>query len=521
LGLKAKVCKPCAERLDRDLFNAVKANDCERVRALISSGADINAKRGEGVYDSRGRFLLGEFRDQCIPGDLIAAITADGIEVPKAPSEIESLNELLSGSSLHSRLPGISLCQVAEKLVAQHGLSDKERRTLNRLVLEAAYPLKCPKEDCWTPLHEGAYYGRVEAVRLLLAAGAKTEERNRSGMTPLHYAAGRNHIEVVKVLIAGGADINAKTGFGPEAPLGWETALHTAAENQNVEMVRVLLAVGADKQAENVDHATPINYARNSEVVRLLAGDVAVEARISSAKKHIERIRAALASSLKKSPFLDVVDAMGFRFPNTSDKRRDVMIGPTGRLLVQYTGGEWDPEARLSNVSFTSGATGERTTLVANGQLTPAAIQLGSKTPGGPTALGIGKCTSQRTEGHTWDGCKCSACGETRDQDHYWDEDCKECKCTRCGKLLDHMHRWEAGRCVVCGQTLEHAFFWTAALVGIPPFRRREYDQFQQAASEAMGLLGRPTSVELLTMLQANRIAWVREQAAYLLSQRT
>lgn len=390
LGLNAKICVSCSARLQatasrrateakakpleteasasgcakkaatetngKALFAAIKANDRERILALISSGADVNATRGEGDWDSRGKFLTVEFRGQYSPGDLIAAITTDEIEVPKASSEIKSLNELLRGSSLRPRFPSISLYR--EEFRSQEAL--------NRRILEAVYPLKCPKVDCWTPLHEAAYYGRSEAIKLLLAAGAKTEERDELGRTPLHYASGRDHIDAVKALIAGGAGINSKTGFGTEWPLGAQTALHNAAENQNVEMVRLLLEAGADKLTEDgQNRATPIRYARKAEVVRLLADDAAVEARISEAKEDLDRMRAALALSLRVSPFLTVVEAMGFRFPNTSDKRRDVMTGPNGRLLVQYVGSSWDSDAQLLNVSFTNGATGERTKLVA------------------------------------------------------------------------------------------------------------------------------------------------------------
>lgn len=346
----------------KGLFAAIKANDCERIRALISSGADVNAPRAEGDWDSRGEFKTVEFRGQYSPVDLIAAIAADGIEVPKTSSEIKSLNALLRGSSLRPRFPSVPLYR--EKF--------RSEEALNRRILEAVYPLKCPKVDCWTPLHEAAYYGRAEAVKLLLAAGAKTEEKDELGRTPLIYASGRDHIDAVKALIAGGAEINSKAGFGAEGALGAQTALHNAAENQNIEMVRLLLEVGADKLAEDSQNWVPIQYARKAEVVRLLSGDAAVEARISEAKEDLDKMRATLALSLNVSAFLEVVETMGFRFPDTSDKRRDVMTGPSGRILVQYVGNTWDSDAQLLNVFFINDATGEQTTLVAEGQLRKA-----------------------------------------------------------------------------------------------------------------------------------------------------
>jgi hypothetical protein len=92
-------------------------------------------------------FLESEFSRQLTTRDLIAAITADRIAVPAAPSEIESLNELLSGPSLRSRFPRTSLPRKAGELVQRElTLRTKGRVKLNRFILEAAYPRACPKK---------------------------------------------------------------------------------------------------------------------------------------------------------------------------------------------------------------------------------------------------------------------------------------------------------------------------------------------------------------------------------------
>lgn len=62
--------------------------------------------------------------------------------------------------------------------------------------------------------------------------------------------------------------------------------------------------------------------------------------------------------------------------------------------------------------------------------------------------------------GHKWDGCKCTRCGATRDEDHDWNG----CKCKRCGEWRDKEHPFEykpkdnrlcAGKCPQCGHTTE------------------------------------------------------------------
>ncbi len=56
--------------------------------------------------------------------------------------------------------------------------------------------------------------------------------------------------------------------------------------------------------------------------------------------------------------------------------------------------------------------------------------------------------------GHKWDGCKCTKCGDVRDEEHDWDG----CKCKRCDKVRDREHSFQAveGKCkekrTVCGK---------------------------------------------------------------------
>jgi hypothetical protein len=45
---------------------------------------------------------------------------------------------------------------------------------------------------------------------------------------------------------------------------------------------------------------------------------------------------------------------------------------------------------------------------------------------------------------HPWVGCKCRACGMTRDDGHDW----RDCNCSRCGKSR---HDWQVATCAKCG----------------------------------------------------------------------
>jgi len=51
---------------------------------------------------------------------------------------------------------------------------------------------------------------------------------------------------------------------------------------------------------------------------------------------------------------------------------------------------------------------------------------------------------------HSWNGCKCSDCERTRDDQHDWSKDCE--KCFKCGKTRKSLHKWDGYKCSQCGR---------------------------------------------------------------------
>ncbi len=95
-----------------------------------------------------------------------------------------------------------------------------------------------------TPLHAALFGGRVEAAKVLVAAGAAVTPRRggsgwpRAGWTALHYCAGYGLAELVGPLIDRGADINALDDEG-------KTPLRVAIESNQLEVADLLLNSGA------------------------------------------------------------------------------------------------------------------------------------------------------------------------------------------------------------------------------------------------------------------------------------
>jgi uncharacterized protein len=107
--------------------------------------------------------------------------------------------------------------------------------------------------DGWTPLHLAAFFGRDDAVALLIDHGAPLDAHstNATRNTPLHAAlAGATKASVVRRLILAGADVEARGAHNI-------TPLHLAASRGDAPLCDLLITRGADPQAVMEDGTTP------------------------------------------------------------------------------------------------------------------------------------------------------------------------------------------------------------------------------------------------------------------------
>lgn len=205
-----------------DFFDAIKAGELDRVKAMVSATpALVNARGAAG-----SAILTAVYNRQQAIVNLLVARGADlSIFEACAAGELERVERLLA--AMPDAVGGHSPGAVA-------GYS----------------------EDGWTPLHLAAFFGHAKVVEQLLAHGADVAARstNPTANTPLHSALAANQKIAAGLLLGHGADVNAADAAG------WRP-LHLAAATNSLDAIKALVAQGADVGATNHEGVTAMALA--------------------------------------------------------------------------------------------------------------------------------------------------------------------------------------------------------------------------------------------------------------------
>ena len=190
----------CRAAAAADVFDAVRAGDVEKVKALLQADPKLAEAR-----------------------------TEDG----NTPLHIAALEG-------HAAIAQVLLDQHAQ--VNARGLRQETplhmamyegRREMAELLLANQADVNARSASGETPLHIAARKGHRELVELLLTHEADINARDQQDQTPLHLAAAGAHAEVVKLLVEQGADLQARDKSG-------RTARATAIENGDAEIIELL-----------------------------------------------------------------------------------------------------------------------------------------------------------------------------------------------------------------------------------------------------------------------------------------
>jgi ankyrin repeat protein len=156
----------------------------------------------------------------------------------------------------------------------------------------------------WCALHDAAYLGFEEIVRLLLDWGANIDARSPSGKSALYFAVSRSKTSVVELLVQRSVDLTWTDRRTQQ------TALHLAVTTGNVSIVLLLLRANIDFSVTDKWHRTALALARlrgKDKVVQVL--EQHVQQNRSNQRKRIDAARSSLSVTTATAPTTTVSSA--------------------------------------------------------------------------------------------------------------------------------------------------------------------------------------------------------------------
>jgi ankyrin repeat protein len=219
---------------DTPLRAAIKENAIDKVKALLSAGADVN----------EGRPLRLACSLRCL--EIVKLLLVYGADPNQTDQDLDTALLCCCDGSEHQEL----------------------RVELVSLLLTHNAKIDIHPKNQDGALHKAAMYGHPELLRLLIEAGADVNEKGGYGRTPLIYAASSGVVASLQMLITAGADVNAKNEGGQNALFDSISGLHPSAN-----IVEVLIDAGIDLTLIAQYNHTAFTWAANygqHEIVELL-----------------------------------------------------------------------------------------------------------------------------------------------------------------------------------------------------------------------------------------------------------
>jgi ankyrin repeat protein len=205
------------------------ADDAAKVALLLSNGVDPKYRAPSG-YDAMT--VSASYRGSAAA---MAALIAAGADV-QPPESVKIKHSPLLFASMSGDLDSVSL-------LLGRGASPNRRDS---------------------PLSEAITFGHVDVVRALIAAGAKVDLVESTGVNLMHWATLTNRADVIPELAKAGVAINAVDEHG-YTPLMYAATIDFG----DTTTIDALLASGADRTIRNASGRTPLQQAQRLGLLRL------------------------------------------------------------------------------------------------------------------------------------------------------------------------------------------------------------------------------------------------------------
>ncbi|PWU15918.1 MAG: hypothetical protein C5B50_14510 [Verrucomicrobia bacterium] len=322
---------------DTALLTAVTEHKRKLVKRLLDAGADVNVKGrvicgdiSQPEMDEKGGVV--EFHVPRTPiaedsSPLIVAVRRGYADIAalliKAGADLEGTDRdgftALAHAQRRNSLPAAEaeLSSADQEFFAPHirALKRNNEKIVKLLLDAGAKPPKYPEGSPGAAWLTAAVQGNCESLQKLMAEGldvnTKVRKDNGSQRTALMEAAENGQLEAVQLLIRAGARVDEQCGQSWEDDQN-RTALMHAIEAGDCQIVQALLNAGASASIEDGDGRTPLHYAAERGDVDLIRMLVKAGAKVDASKKegtplgeavaHVNAVKALLELGADPNP---------------------------------------------------------------------------------------------------------------------------------------------------------------------------------------------------------------------------
>jgi ankyrin repeat protein len=256
-----------ATNSNNQLLDAVKTQDWETARSLITQHADVNATRPDG---SSALAWAAHWNDLATVKLLIASDANVNASNAYGDTALWEACNNIGAAAIVEELakaganPDATLLKTGETALMRCAHTGDPAAVKSLLSRGADVNAK-EKEKNQTALMWAIEESHPEVARMLIEAGADIKVKSKGSFSPLMFAARQGDLPTAKLLVERGADVNETTqGDGntgrATARAGGLSVLLIAADSGNEDFAQYLVEKGANPNAADSDGYTALHY---------------------------------------------------------------------------------------------------------------------------------------------------------------------------------------------------------------------------------------------------------------------